>query len=157
MKRKFIIDENIIYHAARGINKHDEESFDALYFLKELTKNCHKIILEKQLIEKYMKILSVLKEEANVYPIPHVDVFFKDILYNKEKWEQVTEEISTIEDNKNIPAEDQFLIEIGHHLSIPIITNDYNLIEDINNAPDLEITILNPVEALDLVVISEEE
>ncbi len=36
MKIKFLVDENVLYHAIRGVDKSDEPSLDATRFLATL-------------------------------------------------------------------------------------------------------------------------
>lgn len=151
MKKVFVVDENVIYHAARKVNNRDEPDEASSVFLNQLAENCHKMILEKRIINKYFQIIDRLEREQNIFPIGNFSKFFHSVVKNREKWIQIPGEIPKLEDAGGISTEDVFLVENSNYSGRPIVSNDETLINELSVKENLDIEILTAKEAISLV------
>lgn len=86
MKHTFLIDENIVYHGIRGVNKHNNPDTSSTLFFSLVALKCHKIVVDKELNKRISKHLDLILSQKNVKPIPYFDLVLNHIYYNSEKF-----------------------------------------------------------------------
>ena len=57
MKHRFLLDLNIIYHAVRGVDRHDLPDTTCTELLLLIGKNCHRIVVNTYLYDEYLSRL----------------------------------------------------------------------------------------------------
>jgi hypothetical protein len=145
----FLLDENILYHAIRGVDQHDRPDPTAAELIKAIATICHGIFVHQSLLDRYSRTLRKLRE----YPPRSLDAqnFIKQLAYNsaKQRWEYG--DLAALPESVSIPEEDRDIVRAGL-ISRPImVTHDSGLKDAINTHRDvLGLTVFNAREALEL-------
>jgi hypothetical protein len=145
----FLLDENILYHAIQGVDRHDQPDPTAAELLKAIAVICHGIFVHKYLLERYGNAFKKLREHP-----PRSDAaleFIKQLLHNSAKaiWEY--SHLPDLPENLTLPDEDRDIVRVAL-ISRPIlITNDSKLRETVNaHYQILGLKALDAREALEL-------
>lgn len=157
MKYKFIVDENIIYCAIRGVDEHDEKDTSSARFLANLLKNCHKIYLDKECNSRFQKnILPKIERISNIESVlPGMDLLIQEIVHTQEKIIWDFSDSMQLPDEENIPRKDLYIARCANRFSARIVTLDREFREKINTHAYLKknvVTALKPEEAIPLVM-----
>lgn len=153
MRYKFIVDENIILCGLKGTDEHDNLDTSSADFLTKLLKNCHKILVDKELNNRYNK----RAQEINIIRqgiLPEMDKIILAIIATSEKIERYYNEIPELPSKNSIPRKDIYLVKVAYYFKIPIITLDDKLKSSVNNCKwlkDENVIAYSPKEALGFV------
>ncbi len=148
MKHRFLLDFNIIYHAVRGVDEHDQPDTTCAELLLLIGLNCHKIVVNSYLFEEYLARLNELfGTKAPALPPIY---FLQQLLLKAEKFSQETVDLPDIPEGVDIPQEDIQIVR-STLVSQPIlVAADGELREAVNNSPILGVRALRPAEAVEL-------
>jgi len=103
VKHRFLLDFNIIYHAVRGVDEHDEPDTTCAELLLLIGRNCHTIVVNSYLFQEYLARLNELfGTKAPALPPIY---FLLQLLLKAEKFSQETEELPPIPQGIEIPHE----------------------------------------------------
>ena len=61
MRLSFLLDENILYHAIRGVDLHDRPDDTATRLIHAIVGACHSLVIHEVVRVRYIKILDRLK------------------------------------------------------------------------------------------------
>ena len=146
MKHRFLLDLNIIYHAVRGVDEHDQPDATCAELLRLIGQNCHKIVVNEYLFGEYLRRLKELFQ-TKAPALPPID-FVQQLLFKADKFVQETGELPAIPPNVELPRED---IEIVRStlVSQPIlVAADEELRTAVNSSPILGVRAVPPAEAI---------
>lgn len=148
MRHQFLLDENIIYHAIRGVNRLDQPDDTAAVLVHTIIKICHSLTIHSDLNKAYIRILHRLKE---VRP-KHLELtfFFTQVFKRIEKRTFEYGELPDLPPGcDDIPRKDRYLVQAAM-ISRPLfVTADEPLYDAVKNHPELMIDVLTPREALE--------
>jgi len=147
VKHRFLLDFNIIYHAVRGVDEHDEPDTTCAELLLLIGRNCHTIVVNSYLFQEYLARLNELfGTKAPALPPIY---FLLQLLLKAEKFSQETEELPPIPQGIEIPHEDIQIVR-STLVSQPIlVAADGELRDAVNSSsPILGVRAVRPGEAL---------
>lgn len=155
MKHKFLLDENILHFAIKGTNERDEPDETSSELVKRIGANCHTIILNEFLRDRYWQQLNkILKSGLRAYALEPV-AFMKQIFQNSEKQRWSENDPPQLPTGVRIPRKDVEIVRLAHVAGVRIITSDRPLLEAIRAASgQLHLEALRPTEALPLAADS---
>lgn len=146
MKHRFLLDENILYHAIRGIDRHNQPDLSARELLSLIGNNCHSILVHPIVEQKYLKHLNVLFQDRppNLQPL----YAMIQLLTNSLKRIGEYDDLPELPVGVAVPRKDQHIVQAAL-LSHPIvITADEELRDAINAQPVLGLQARFPQDAL---------
>ena len=146
MKHRFLLDENILHHGIKGVDRHNNRDLAATTFLRLIGANCHSIVLNPELLRRYNTQLRRLSRERT--PILQPEWFIRELLHNSAKRSLEYDDPPELPADVAIPEEDKSIVRaalISHPI---VVANDENLVEAINGHPSLELRALYAVEAI---------
>jgi hypothetical protein len=145
----FLLDENILYHAIRGVDLHDQPDDSTTRLIRTIVEVCHSLVIHDVVRVRYIKILDLLKNQKSRFLSPAV--FFRQVLNRADKRIFEYEGLPTLpEECCDIPRKDEYLVRAAL-LSHPLlVTRDEDLYNAVKNHPELGIEVLRPREALEL-------
>ena len=146
MKYRFLLDENVLHHAIRGVDEHNSLDLTAAQLVLLIARNCHRVLLNRFLHARYQDHLKALERTRSgvLQPIFLLSQFVNNSA--KVVWE--SDDPPNLPGSANIPAEDVEVVRaalISHPL---FVTSDQKLREAINTCPALHLTALTPAEAI---------
>ena len=147
MRLYFLLDENILYHAIRGVDPHDQPDETSTRLVQTIVKVCHSVVIHDVLRVRYIKILQLLRFERPRHLSPAE--FFKQVLERADKRTFQYDALPALPNGcGDVPREDEYLVQAAL-LSHPIlVTSDEALYNALKNHPELGIEVLRPREAL---------
>lgn len=147
MRYNFLLDENILYHAIRGVDQHDRPDDTAMRLIQTIVEVCHSLVIHEVVRVRYIKALDILKRERSRYLSP--TYFFNQVLKRADKRTFEYEDLPTLPGGcEDVPRKDEYLVQaalISHPL---LVTRDQDLYNALKNHPELQIEVLWPHEAL---------
>jgi len=148
MKRHFLLDENILYHAIKGVNEHNEFDLSSMDLVVRIADNCHSIILNAFLEARYNSHLNQLRTDRStlLQPIFFVNVFVKNRA--KTVWQDAP--LPHIPNSCEIPAEDIDIVRSALVTHPVVVSNDAGLRAAINACEALNLRALSARDALQL-------
>jgi rRNA-processing protein FCF1 len=149
VRYQFLLDENILYHAARGVDEHDRPDKTAADLIRSIARICHGLTIHQLLLEKYWRILQKLRQQlpSASQALFFITVFMKNLAKRTLEYDELPELPAGV----RIPRKDEPIVRAAL-ISFPIIvTADEELRDAIRNQPVLGLTALNAKEALDFV------
>ncbi len=148
MKHNFLLDENILYHAVRGVDEHENPDHTATELLFLIAKNCHRITLSTELLPRYWHHLKRLVREPApaLQPVYFMTQFIKNSAKAAVEYSNPPELPAEV----RIPAEDVHVVRAAMMVNAVVVTADGELREAINSQPALQLRALNPAEAIEL-------
>jgi hypothetical protein len=148
VKLNFLLDENILYHAIRGVDLHDQPDDTATRLVRTIVEVCHSLIIHEVVRVRYIKILGRLRGEKSLHLAPAY--FFRQVLNRADKRTFGYEALPTLPEGcSDIPRKDRCLVQAAL-ISRPLfVTADGPLYNAIRRHPELRIEVLRPHEALD--------
>ncbi len=146
MKHRFLLDFNIIYHAVRGVDEHDQPDTTCAELLLLVGRNCHRIVVNSYLYEQYLaRIYQLFNTKAPALPPIY---FVGQLLFKAEKFSQEMNDLPLIPEGVSVPREDIQIVR-STLVSQPIlVAADKELRDAVNNNPILGVRAIRPVEAL---------
>jgi hypothetical protein len=148
MRRHFLLDENILYHAIKGVNEHNEFDLASLELVVKIAANCHSIILNAFLEARYNSHLNQLRTDRStiLQPLFFVNTFMKNRA--KTVWQDAP--LPRIPNSCEIPAEDTDIVRSALVTHPVVVSNDEDLREAINGCEALNLRALSARDALEL-------
>ena len=148
MKHRFLLDLNIIYHAVRGVDRHNNPDGTCADLLRLIGQNCHKIVVNEYLLGEYLKRLEELfNTKAPALPPIY---FVQQLLFKAEKFSQETGELPAIPLGVALPREDVEIVRSAL-VSLPVlVAADGDLCNAVNENQILGLRAMTPEMALDL-------
>ncbi len=147
MRYSFLLDENIIYHAARGVDKHDNPDETAAELVRSIARICHGITIHKFLFDRYWQIVQKLKSHRS--SASEALSFISLFMVNPAKRTLEYGDLPELPAGVQIPRKDADIVRaalISHPI---IVTADERLRDAIKSQPMLGLTALSPKEALE--------
>jgi hypothetical protein len=149
VRYQFLLDENILYHAARGVDEHDNPDNTARELVRAIARICHTLFVHRVLFERYWNILQKLKTDRS--SASEASFFINMFMKNLAKRTLDFQGLPELPPSVAIPAEDTHIVKAALISRPIIVTADDELRDAIRNQPALGLTALGPKEALDLV------
>lgn len=148
MKHRFLLDLNIIYHAIRGVDKHDKPDGTCAELLLLIGQNCHKIVVNEYLFGEYLKRLKELfGTKAPALPPIY---FLQQLLLKAGKLSQESGELPEIPPGVSLPREDVEIVRSALVSRPVIVAADDGLCDAVNGSLVLGLQAKTPQIALDL-------
>jgi hypothetical protein len=146
VRHTFLLDDNILYHAIRGVDRHENPDDTAARLVQTIIKVCHTFAIHEVVRIRYLRILDQLKKERSPYLQP--TYFFNQLLKRADKRTFQYDDLPTLPKGCNVPRKDEYLVRAAL-LSLPLlVTADEPLYKSIKDNPGLGIEVLWPHEAL---------
>lgn len=147
MRHIFLLDDNILYHAIRGVDQQDNPDDTAARLIQTIIKVCHSLVIHDVVRVRYIKILDRLKQERSRFLSP--SYVFKQLLQRADKRTLQYDDLPALPAEVKVPRKDEYLVQAGLISHPIIVTADDKLRGAIRNQPALGLTALSPQEALD--------
>ncbi len=146
MRHRFLLDENIIYHAIRGVDRHDNPDRTATRLILAIVKICHSLVVHNDILVRYVRILERLKHDR----APHLDPgYFFNLLFKRADKRTIDyDALPELPPDCMVPRKDEYLVRaalVSHPL---LVTADEALYDAVKKNPELAIEVLWPDEAL---------
>ena len=148
MKHRFLLDENILHHGIKGVDRHDNPDFTAATVLRLIAVNCHTIVINRELLSRYWTHLQELFRERSPYFQPAF--FVREFLQNSEKRSLEYDDPPELPSGVTIPSEDTHIVRAALVSRPFIVSADEGLREAINAQAVLGLKALSPNEAVEL-------
>ncbi len=148
MKHEFLLDENVIYHAVRGVDAQDRPDTTAAELIGAIGRICHVITIHTITLDKYWDALQrLLREPPRAF---HPVRFIKEFMNNSEKRRLEYDELPKLPPGVTIPRKDEWIVQAALISRPIVVTADDGLREAITKAEAiLGLSALDPHEALD--------
>ncbi|KYK38383.1 MAG: hypothetical protein HXS46_03745 [Theionarchaea archaeon] len=160
MKHEFVLDENLLYLGIKGTDENGKPDSTTAKLPILILKNCHKIIVDKELNRRFKNHLKKLKRISRKEPvIPGMDEFVRNLLHNNNKIIWYFLPLDSVPDEKKMPRKDIHVVRAGYHFSAKIVTVDKTLARAISSSFSLKergVTVLHPKEAITLAQETQE-
>ncbi len=146
MKRRFLLDENVIHHAIKGVDEHDNRDLTSAELVLLIARNCHSITLNRFLHDRY--VVHIRNLQAVKSGVLQPVFMLNQLVLNPTKavWEH--DNPPGLPEGCDIPAEDVDVVRSAL-ISHPIfVSADENLRRAINNCEALHLQAVAPHEAL---------
>ena len=146
MRQTFLLDENIVYHAIRRADKHDNPDPTAADLIDAIGRICHLIFVNPMLIERYHKALKKLRENP---PRSLAAMnFIKQFLFNNLKRILDYSEVPDLPVGIGVPTEDESIVRAAMITRPTIVSADSGLLEAVNGQPALGLRAMDAAAAL---------
>lgn len=154
MKHRFLLDENILHFAIKGINEQGQADATSTELIKRIGANCHTTVVNRFLIERYWRhVTSMRIEPGRTFALEPV-TFIKQVLMNSEKLRWEVEDPPPIPAGVLVPAEDVEIVRLALVAHTRIVTGDQDLRNAVNASPALALEAVTPAQALPLAADS---
>lgn len=150
MKHKFLLDENILHFAIKGVNKRDERDDTSTELVRRIGLNCHRMVVNNFLIDRYWHQIKRIQSEGKGPRAMEPVVFIRELLNKSEKWSFETGECPDLPAEIIVPREDIEIVRLALLAQVKVVTGDEELRAAINDHPQLGLQALQPIEALPL-------
>ena len=148
MRHQFLLDENILHHAIRGVNRLEETDDTAARLILTIVRVCHSLVIHNDVRVIYIKTLGKLKQVRPTHLPP--TYLFQQLLNRADKRTFGYEDLPPLPEGcDDIPRKDRYLVQaamISHPL---LVTADALLYTALRKHPELGIEVLLPHEALE--------
>lgn len=147
MKHRFLLDENILHFAIKGVDNKNRPDTSSTELVRLIGQNCHKIVVNKFLLDRYwLQIVRIQKERVRFATEPVS--FINELLRKAEKWSFEYADCPDVPEAAKVPAEDIEIVKLALLAHVIIVTGDGPLRTAVNSVPTLEIKAITPPEAL---------
>ncbi len=149
MRYHFLLDLNILHHAVRGVDEHDNPDPTAGELVLAVARICHRITISTTLLQEYYNRLQALRWVRPRFLDPLF--FINQLIKNSSKRALEFDDPPQLPPGVVIPQEDVSLVRdalVSHPI---IVTADEELREAITSQPALGLMALSPKEALEFV------
>jgi hypothetical protein len=154
VRQTFLLDENIIYHAIRGVDKHDQPDTSAVELLVAIAKICHGIFVHQHLLDAYNKALKKLRD----YPprSQAAQFFVRELLHNSLKRGFVRRDKlpplpEAAREPPAVPREDEWIVQTALISKPILVAHDSRLRVSVKaHRAVLGLTAMDAGEALEL-------
>ncbi|MGO9643068.1 MAG: hypothetical protein ACLP1Y_17390 [Candidatus Acidiferrales bacterium] len=146
MKYHFLLDENILHHAIRGVDSHERPDLTSARLVLLIAQNCHRIVLNEFLVSRYTKQLEKLK--ALKSPVLGPAFLAKALVHNESKFVMQFNAPPRLPKRCGVPAEDADVVRAAL-ISHPIfVSAEDGLRRAVNDCEALHLRAISPEEAL---------
>lgn len=152
MKYRFLLDENILHFAIKGINERDESDETSTELVRHIASNCHRIVLNQFIIECYWKQLNKIQGPRTGSWMQERISFINGFLHKAEKLSFESNECPDLPHGTVVPAEDVDIVKFALLTKANVVTGDGELLEAINRHPQLGFRALHPRDAIVLAL-----
>jgi hypothetical protein len=147
VRHNFLLDENILYHAIRGVDLHDQPDDTAGRLIETIVEICHSLVIHDVVRVRYIKILDLLKSEKSRYLSP--TYFFNQVLKRADKRTFEYEALPMLPEGcSDIPRKGRCIVRAALISRPLLVTADEPLYDAVRGHPELGIEVLWPHEAL---------
>ena len=148
MKHQFLLDENILHHAIKGVDARNSPDLTATKLALLIAQNCHKIVMNKELWNRYWQHLPDLlrPRPSALEPL----FLLNQLVKNSAKLIWDSPQAPELPQGITVPPEDIPIVRIALISRPKVVTADGDLREAINSQPSLGLTALTPAEAIEL-------
>ena len=145
MKHKFLLDENILHFAIKGVNDQGRDDPAASDLIRLIGGNCHSIATNAELWSRYWQHLPNLLRTGSSGPAP---LQFINLLKNSQKLFWEPDDPPIIPSEASIPRKDIPIVSLAILSNALLVTTDGPLRDAILGYPALGLTALTPYEAI---------
>jgi len=133
MKRRFILDENMLYYSLRFKDEHNRRIREASKFISLVWEKCHIIVLDAELLKRYSRHLTrILRNREDFDIVEQAVNTIKQFYLFCEKRIIENELIGEIPDEDQYPHEDIHIVRLAASQNVDVITIDQTLEDSIN-------------------------
>lgn len=146
MKHTFLLDENIIEFAQKGQDESGNEDFACATLMYIIAQNCHRVVIDSYLEERYRKKLKNSRQPGGVMIIKLINSFRANS--NKHA---IPDVIIDLPYENQIPPDDVPIVKRAVSMGAILVTSDGRLqekIEKANKPKRYNLKVLNPKEAI---------
>jgi len=147
VRQTFLLDENILYHAIGGVDKHDNPDSTAAELVVVIAEMCHVIFVHPKLIERYQIALKKLRQHPP--RSEEAKFFINQLLYNSAKRTCEYGELPPLPAGVQVPSEDSDIVRAAMISNSAFVTSDSGLLNAIKNQPSLGVKAMDAREALE--------
>ena len=149
MKRKFLLDENVIIAAETLENEKQQHDRSSADLVEAVVANCHSFVLSVELFAKYARRADAIRRDRRPSGGVLMMPLFKVLMVDPEKCRvSLPQESLQIAGEEAIPDDDLFLVRLGVATEAILVTTDDRLIKRL--ASKVAIHAMRPEEALPL-------
>ena len=149
MKHRFLLDVMVIYFAIEEKDDRGEADETCAEFIRLIGTNCHSIIVDRVLADKYWAHASELFKRPSL--LTQASSFITQVLVNSSKLMLETAEAPGLPPGVRVPKEDEYLVRAALTSKPIVVTAERKLLNAINSqAADLHLKAVTPAEALEL-------
>lgn len=149
MRQPFLLDENILFHAIRGVDRHNNPDDTAARLICTIVQVCFVIVIHEVVRVRYLRKLNELIRERSPFLAP--TYVFNQLLKRSDKRVFQYDELPSLPEGTTVPRKDVFLVQAALISRPIIVTADDKLRDAIRNQPSLGLTALSPQEALEFM------
>jgi len=149
MKYLFLLDENVILSAQNWMDQHGKEDLTSSILLQNIIYNCHKLVINEYLLDKYYKKTS----KTATYSMKVIRLLKQNVLINSKKHEWVYE-LPSLQFEDKIPEDDLQIVKMAFLTRALFITMDSRLRGKLEELK-LPLTILEPKDALEFAQLKD--
>ena len=146
MRHSFLLDENILYHAARGVDKFDRPDQTARELVRSIARICHTLTIHQVLFARYWRIVQKLKAEPA--SAPETSYFINALMNNYEKRTLEFTELPELPAGVVVPSKDTEIVRAALISRPIVVTADADLLDAVNSQRILGLRALDPTDAL---------
>ena len=146
MKHRFLLDENILHHGIKGVDRHNNPDLTATTVVRLIGANCHTIVINLEILSRYRTQLQRLSREHA--PILQPAWFVRELLYNSDKRSLEYDDPPELPAGVTVPPEDIHIVRAALVSKPLVVTADDDLWKSINTQKSLGLTALTPHEAM---------
>jgi hypothetical protein len=146
VRHNFLLDENILYFAIRGVDRHDNPDETAARLIETIVKVCHSLVIHNDVLVRYSKILDKLKHQGSPFAEP--TAFFNQLLKRADKRTFQYDDLPALPEGCRVPRKDVYLVRAALISRPLLVTGDEPLYDALKNQPKCGIEVLWPHEAL---------
>ena len=146
MKHHFLLDENVLHHAVKGVDQNDNQDSTCAELVLRIASNCHRVVVNQFLYERYRSQIQVLMNVKSGILQPLY--LLNQLILNSLKFVWQYENLPSLPSGCFIPTEDVDVVRSAL-ISHPIfVTSDEDLRKAINDCEALHLRAIHPTEAL---------
>lgn len=150
MKYGFLLDENILHFAIKGVNERDEPAYESAELVSLVFRNRHHIVLNRFLLDRYYAhIRNIQVERKGIWATESVK-FINDFLKKAEKRSFELADCPELPVDVVVSAEDVEIVRFALLTNAIVVTGDGELRRAVNGQAQLGIRALHPKDAIAL-------
>ena len=128
-----------MYLGIKGTDEKGNKDSTTAELLLLILKNCHKIIVDKELNRRFMTHLKKLEKiSRDESVIPGMKEFVRNLLQNKDKIIWHFSPLSEAPDEDTMPRKDIHVVRAGYSFKAKIVTADKELAQAISSSTSLK-------------------
>jgi hypothetical protein len=133
MKRRFVLDENIIVFAESLTDSKNQFNTMSLMVIALIIGNCDAIVADETLMTKYYEKFRSLQNDAKGVRGPAVTRMLTQLMNNSAKY-IFSDSPAAIDGEEEIPREDVFLVRLAAATQSTLVTRDDELLTKVKES-----------------------